>query len=166
MPRAVRRPARNGRSRNLTGTTGNSQKTATLPTVRPNKHPSAQTTVRFDASSELLIVVASFPHMAVFTPVSLDDLSGWISQFSLGKALAIEGISSGIENSNFFITTDSGEYVLTLFEKLGCEQLPFYLELMRHLAQRYVPVPAPVPNGNGSILHVLNGKPATIVTRL
>lgn len=104
--------------------------------------------------------------MAVFTPVSLDDLSGWISQFSLGEALAIEGISSGIENSNFFITTDSGRYVLTLFEKLGFEQLPFYLELMRHLAQRHVPVPAPVPSRNGSILHVLNGKPAAIVTRL
>lgn len=104
--------------------------------------------------------------MAVFTSVSLDDLSDWISQFSLGKALAIEGISSGIENSNFFITTDSGEYVLTLFEKLDFAQLPFYLELMRHLAQRHVPVPAPVPSENGSILHVLNGKPAAIVTRL
>ncbi|MFL9879152.1 homoserine kinase [Herbaspirillum rhizosphaerae] len=104
--------------------------------------------------------------MAVFTPVSLDDLSGWISQFSLGKALAIKGISSGIENSNFFITTESGEYVLTLFEKLSFEQLPFYLELMRHLAQRDVLVPAPIPNKNGSIINALNGKPAAIVTKL
>jgi len=104
--------------------------------------------------------------MAVFTPVSLDDLSGWISQFPLGKALAIKGISSGIENSNFFITTESGEYVLTLFEKLSFEQLPFYLELMRHLAQRDVLVPAPVPNQDGSIINLLNGKPASIVTKL
>lgn len=104
--------------------------------------------------------------MAVFTPVSLDDLSGWISQFSLGKALAIKGISSGIENSNFFITTESGEYVLTLFEKLSFEQLPFYLELMRHLAQRNVLVPAPIPNQSGSIINALNGKPASIVTKL
>ena len=74
--------------------------------------------------------------MAVFTPVTLDDLSQWISQFDLGKAHAIKGISSGIENTNFFITTDSGEYVLTVFEKLTFEQLPFYLNLMRHLAER------------------------------
>ncbi len=104
--------------------------------------------------------------MAVFTPVSLDELSGWITQFSLGKALAIKGIASGIENSNFFITTESGEYVLTLFEKLDLEQLPFYLELMRHLAQRDVLVPAPIPNQAGSIINVLNGKPASIVTKL
>ena len=104
--------------------------------------------------------------MAVFTPVSLDDLSGWITQFSLGKALAVKGISSGIENSNFFITTESGEYVLTLFEKLSFEQLPFYLELMRHLAQRDVLVPAPIPNKSGSIINALNGKPASIVTKL
>lgn len=63
--------------------------------------------------------------MAVFTPVSLDDLSRWITQFPLGKALAIHGIESGIENSNFFITTETGEYVLTIFEKLTFEQLPF-----------------------------------------
>src|SRR5450830_1454314 len=104
--------------------------------------------------------------MAVFTPVSLDELSAWITQFSLGKALAIKGISSGIENSNFFITTDSGEYVLTLFEKLTFEQLPFYLELMRHLAQRDVLVPAPIANQQGSIINALNGKPASIVTKL
>jgi len=104
--------------------------------------------------------------MAVFTPVSLDELSAWITQFSLGRALAIKGISSGIENSNFFITTDSGEYVLTLFEKLNFAQLPFYLELMRHLAQRQVLVPEPIPNQAGSIINALNGKPASIVTKL
>jgi homoserine kinase type II len=54
----------------------------------------------------------------------------------LGKALAIKGIASGIENSNFFITTETGEYVLTIFENLTFEQLPFYLKLMRHLADR------------------------------
>jgi homoserine kinase type II len=104
--------------------------------------------------------------MAVFTPVSLDDLSGWITQFPLGKALSIRGISSGIENSNFFINTDSGEYVLTLFEKLEAEQLPFYLELMRHLAERGILVPAPVANRDEKILHQLNGKPAAIVSKL
>lgn len=104
--------------------------------------------------------------MAVFTPVSLDDLKSWISQFSLGEALAIRGISSGIENSNFFITTERGEYVLTIFEKLTFEQLPFYLKLMRHLAQRGVLVPEPIASRSGDIMLALHGKPATIVTKL
>lgn len=104
--------------------------------------------------------------MAVFTPVNLDDLTAWMTQFSLGKPLALKGISSGIENSNFFLTTETGEYVLTLFEKLTFEQLPFYLHLMRHLAQHDVPVPAPVANHQDQILHSLHGKPAAIVTRL
>ena len=104
--------------------------------------------------------------MAVFTAVSLDDLTPWIEQFSLGKAIAINGIASGIENSNFFITTDSGEFVLTIFETLGFEQLPFYLQLMRHLAERGVLVPAPVPNDKGELVVSLHGKPAAIVSKL
>ncbi|MGB7480046.1 MAG: homoserine kinase [Burkholderiaceae bacterium] len=104
--------------------------------------------------------------MAVFTPVSLADLSDWITQFPLGKALDLRGIASGIENSNFFLSTERGEYVLTIFEKLSFEQLPFYLELMRHLAARDVLVPAPVANRRGEILHRLHGKPAAIVGKL
>src|SRR6476661_10879060 len=103
--------------------------------------------------------------MAVFTAVTLDDLTQWITQFPLGRALAIKGISSGIENSNFFLTTETGEYVLTIFEKLTFEQLPFYLHLMRHLAERGVLVPAPIADRRGEILHALHGKPASIVTK-
>ncbi len=104
--------------------------------------------------------------MAVFTPVSLDDVSQWINQFPLGKPLALKGIASGIENSNFFITTESGEYVLTIFEKLTFEQLPFYLNLMRHLAERDVLVPAPIANADGALIVALHGKPASIVSKL
>lgn len=104
--------------------------------------------------------------MAVFTPVSLEEVQTWITQFPLGKALAIKGISSGIENSNFFLTTESGEYVLTIFENLSFEQLPFYLKLMRHLADRGVLVPAPIANQEGEIVVALHGKPASIVTKL
>lgn len=104
--------------------------------------------------------------MAVFTTVTLDDLAQWSAQFPLGRALAIKGISTGIENSNFFIAMESGEYVLTVFEKLSFEQLPFYLNLMRHLAQRDVLVPLPIANRDGSILNALHGKPASIVTKL
>ncbi|MFC0133678.1 homoserine kinase [Massilia eurypsychrophila] len=104
--------------------------------------------------------------MAVFTAVSLDDLTHWIEQFPLGKAIAIKGIASGIENSNFFITTERGEFVLTIFENLTFEQLPFYLQLMRHLAERGVLVPAPVANAQGELVVPLHGKPAAIVSKL
>lgn len=104
--------------------------------------------------------------MAVFTPVTLDDLRPWMAQFSLGNALTIRGIASGIENSNFFITTDSGEFVLTIFENLSFEQLPFYLRLMRHLADRGVLVPAPIANVDGELVVALHGKPAAIVSKL
>ena len=104
--------------------------------------------------------------MAVFTTVSLDHLTDWIEQFPLGKASAIKGIASGIENSNFFITTERGEFVLTIFENLSFAQLPFYLQLMRHLAERGVLVPAPVANDRGELVVALHGKPAAIVSKL
>ena len=104
--------------------------------------------------------------MAVFTPVTLDDVAPWITQFPLGKAVALKGIASGIENSNFFLTTERGEYVLTLFENLSFEQLPFYLRLMDHLATRGVLVPAPIANDNGDLCVPLHGKPAAIVSKL
>jgi len=104
--------------------------------------------------------------MAVFTSVTLDDLNQWIKQFPLGNALALKGIASGIENSNFFLTTQRGEYVLTIFENLSFEQLPFYVKLMRHLAERGIPVPAPVPNDQGELVVALHGKPAAIVSKL
>lgn len=104
--------------------------------------------------------------MAVFTSVTLLDLTTWMPQFPLGKALAIRGIASGIENSNFFIDTERGEYVLTIFENLSFEQLPFYLKLMRHLADRGVLVPAPIANQDGELCVALHGKPAAIVSKL
>jgi homoserine kinase type II len=104
--------------------------------------------------------------MAVFTAVGLDDISQWIKQFPLGDALALRGIASGIENTNYFLTTERGEYVLTVFENLGFEQLPFYLNLMRHLAERGIPVPSPVANDRGELVTPLHGKPAAIVSKL
>jgi homoserine kinase type II len=104
--------------------------------------------------------------MAVFTPVTLEDVSDWAQQFPLGKVLALQGIASGIENSNFFLSTESGEFVLTIFEKLSFEQLPFYLGLMRHLAQHGVLVPAPMATHSGDLLASLHGKPAAIVSKL
>jgi homoserine kinase type II len=109
--------------------------------------------------------------MAVFTPIELGEISPWISQeFSVGEATDIRGIHGGIENSNFFLdTTKDGkkqEYVLTIFERLSAAQLPYYLELMRHLANKGIPVPKPIENKRGEILFSLKGKPAAIVSKL
>lgn len=104
--------------------------------------------------------------MAVFTVVTEPDLAQWMRHYDLGEVLAFRGIRSGIENSNFFLTTTQGEFVLTLFEKLTAAQLPFYLDLMRHLASHGVPVPYPVAHNDGALFGELLGKPAAIVTKL
>lgn len=104
--------------------------------------------------------------MAVFTPVSEDSLRSFLSQFDLGELTGFEGISAGIENTNYFVDTTQGRFVLTLFEKLTAAQLPFYLELMRHLADRRVPCPRPMANRDGDILFKCEGKPASLATRL
>ena len=104
--------------------------------------------------------------MAVFTPISGDQLERWLANFDLGRLLAFEGIASGIENTNFFVDTEAGRFVLTLFERLSNEQLPFYLGMMKHLAARGVPCPDPLEDRNGRLLGELNGKPAALVTRL
>src|SRR5512145_1385756 len=104
--------------------------------------------------------------MAVFTPLTRAEAAAFLTQFALGELVELEGIASGIENTNFFLTTERGRYVLTLFERLTFKQLPFYLELMRHLAQRQLPVAEPQENRAGALLSELKGKPAAIVTRL
>jgi homoserine kinase type II len=104
--------------------------------------------------------------MAVFTEVSFDEASAFLQTLDLGQLQQLEGCKGGIENTNYFVTTDQGAYVLTLFERLSFEQLPFYLHLMKHLALKGIPVPDPAANRDGDLLHKLKDKPAAVVNRL
>jgi homoserine kinase type II len=104
--------------------------------------------------------------MAVFTPVTQEQAALLMSQLGLGGLTELRGIEGGIENTNYFATTDLGDYVLTLFERLNHAQLPFYLYLMKHLAEKGIPVPNPAANQDGDILHTLCDKPAAVVNRL
>jgi homoserine kinase type II len=104
--------------------------------------------------------------MAVFTALSDAEVERLLQQYSLGRLRALQGIASGIENSNFFLGTDAGEFVLTVFERLTFAQLPFYLELMQHLARRDLPVPMPCETRSGALLAEARGKPVAIVVRL
>ena len=108
--------------------------------------------------------------MAVFTEVSDDEAGALLRALNLGELRELRGIQSGIENTNYFVTAQdvlgTREFVLTLFERLTFEQLPFYLHLMKHLAQHGIPVPDPAADKNGDILHTVRGKPAAVVNKL
>ena len=104
--------------------------------------------------------------MAVFTEVTPDEAQRLLNELHLGRLSELRGIEGGIENTNYFATTREGRYVLTVFERLSFEQLPFYLYLMKHLAGHGIPVPDPVANERGEVLHTLCGKPAGLVSRL
>ena len=123
--------------------------------------------------------------MAVFTEVGPEEAGALLRRLGLGELHSLRGIEGGIENTNYFASTDQGEYVLTLFERLSFAQLPYYLCLMKHLADAGLPVPAPaadpaqtpiVADGTHplevpadapcALLHTVAGKPAAVVHRL
>jgi len=104
--------------------------------------------------------------MSVYTPVSAPDLDAWLLRYAVGGLVELQPIASGIENTNYFVTTDRGRYVLTLYERLPTAELPFYLNLMAHLARCGVEVPSPVADRTSAFFSLLNGKPASLVARV
>ncbi|MDP9898106.1 homoserine kinase [Variovorax ginsengisoli] len=121
--------------------------------------------------------------MAVYTNVGFDEADALVQRLGLGALSDLRGIEGGIENTNYFVHTAKGAYVLTLFERLSAEQLPYYLCLMQHLARRGIPVPEPVAEpqvrpatgadlvqptdrARCELLHFVAGKPAAVVQRL
>jgi homoserine kinase type II len=105
--------------------------------------------------------------MAVYTEVADDDLARFVAQYSIGEVLSCKGIAEGVENTNYLLRTESGPYILTLYERrVDRQDLPFFLGLMEHLAGNGLRCPTPVRDRNGSILQELAGRPAALVTFL
>jgi homoserine kinase type II len=104
--------------------------------------------------------------MSVYTPVTAEELDAWLTRYAVGSLLDMQPIVAGIENTNYFVNTSKGRYVLTLYERLPSDELPFYLNLMAHLARAGVACPAPAADRSGALFSLLNGKPASLVTRV
>ncbi len=104
--------------------------------------------------------------MSVFTTVTSEELNLWMQAYPLGELTNLQGIASGITNTNYFVTTSNGRYVLTIFERNTADELPFFLDLMAYLAEHNIPCPHPVIRHDGGSLSELNGKPAALVSCL
>lgn len=104
--------------------------------------------------------------MSVFTPLTVEQVAHWLKRYSLGSLERLDGVAEGVQNSNFFLDTAYGRYVLTVFEQFGRDELPFFVNLMAHLSRHGIPCPAPIANRDNEYIGELAGKPALIVTRL
>lgn len=104
--------------------------------------------------------------MSVYTSITADELKAFLAGYDAGDLVRFTGIESGIENTNYFVTTTGGEYVLTIFEQHSKDELPFFLDLTAFLAEHDIPCAHPLANNNKEYLGSLKGKPAAIVNRL
>ena len=105
--------------------------------------------------------------MAVYTDVAADELADFLKNYEIGELLSYKGIAEGVENSNFLLHTTSGAFILTLYEKrVAVDDLPYFLSLMAHLAERGVPCPQPAKNRKGAVYSELAGRPAAIINFL
>ncbi len=105
--------------------------------------------------------------MAVYTEVTDEDVAAFLREYDLGEVVSLKGIAEGVENSNFLLSTTAGTYILTLYEKrVAREDLPYFVNLMEHLAERGIRCPTPIRGRDGEALRELCGRPAAIVTFL
>src|ERR1700761_4972541 len=105
--------------------------------------------------------------MAVYTEVSDDALTAYLADYDIGSLVAFRGIAEGVENSNYSLRTSAGDYILTLYEKrVDPQDLPWFLGLIEHLAQRGVVCPQPVRARDGVALRMLCGRHAAVTTFL
>lgn len=104
--------------------------------------------------------------MSVFTTITHTQLRDFVTEYRIGQLTQFEGIDGGTDNSNYFVDTTTGRYVLTLFERLTAEELPFFLSLGDQLALHHCLVAEPVHDANGIALNSLAGKPAVLFQRV
>ncbi len=104
--------------------------------------------------------------MSVYTNIRRPELEAFLDDYSLGELLHYTGINAGIENTNYFVTTENGEFVLTIFEHLDFNTLPYYLHLMAHLSDHGMPTAHPIADLHGDYIGTLKHKPAALVRRL
>jgi len=104
--------------------------------------------------------------MSVYTTIEQDELEAFLRHYQVGELIDYTGISDGIENTNYFVTTTQGQYVLTIFEELTADELPYFLDLMAFLAEHEVPSAHPIADNSGTFLRTLKDKPAALVVRL
>jgi len=105
--------------------------------------------------------------MAVYTHLTVEKASAFLTNFEIGNLVSIEGITNGIENTNFLIETDINKFILTIYEKRVCEKdLPFFLNLMEYLSEKGINCPLPVHNRKGNLITQLENKPAAIISFL
>ena len=104
--------------------------------------------------------------MSVYTIIEHQELEDFLRNYSLGELINYEGINAGIENTNYFLSTENGEFVLTIFEEISFEVLPYYLSLMAHLSDHGMPTAHPIADLSGDYIRTLKNKPAAIVRRL
>jgi len=105
--------------------------------------------------------------MAVYTEVSDEDLERFVAEYDIGDVLSCKGIAEGVENTNYLLQTESGHYILTLYERrVSPEDLPYFLNLMEHLAGQDIPCPTPLHGRDGESLRSLCGRPAAIISFL
>ena len=104
--------------------------------------------------------------MSVYTAVSEEKLNDFLSNYDIGQLKSFSGISEGIENTNYFVTTSESQFVLTIFEWLNPKEIPYFLDLMAHFSKNSIPCPCPIADKTGDYLRTLCDKPATLITRL